>query len=372
MSHDIHAFTMPKWGLTMEKGTLTVWHKNVGDEIAAGEEICDVETEKIANGVEAPVGGVLRRQVASAGDELPIGALLGIIADTSVADPEIDAAIEKFQAEYVAPEPGEGAEAEQPEHIEVAGRRLRHLLHRGDGDAIVLVHGFGGNLENWLLNHAALCEGGRTVAALDLPGHGESTKALQSGSLDALSSAVLAYMDAVDIEQAHLVGHSMGAAICMAVARKAPDRVKSLSLLAPAGLGQPVDSAFIQGFVEASSRKQLKPVLQKLFADQELVTRQLVDDTLKYKRLEGVTGALQALAAGAISESAGLQALAELAAKRPVSVIWGEHDAVIAAPDEHAFSDAGIELHQLPDVGHMAMVEAADEVNRLIGALVDR
>jgi pyruvate dehydrogenase E2 component (dihydrolipoyllysine-residue acetyltransferase) len=363
---------MPKWGLTMEKGTLTAWNKHVGDPIVRGEEVCDVETEKIANGVESPVDGVLRRQVAAEGDELPIGALLGIIAQESVPDADIDAAVAEFEASYVPPEPGDGEEVDKPELIEVAGRRVRHLIHRGEGDAVVLVHGFGGNLENWLLNQAALCESDRTVAALDLPGHGESAKDVGTGSLDEMSSAVLAYMDAVGIGRAHLVGHSMGAAVCLALARKAPDRVKSLSLLAPAGVGQAVDPEFIHGFAEATGRKQLKPVLQKLFADSELLTRQLVDDTLKYKRLEGVREALQMLAAGAIREQADVQSLRDLSGKLPVSIIWGDKDGVIEAPDAPAFGGAGIEFHLLPGIGHMAMVEAADDVNRLIGEFLDR
>lgn len=362
---------MPKWGLTMEKGTLTVWHKQVGDKVASGDEVCDVETEKIANGVESPVSGVLRRKVASEGDVLPIGALLGIIADATVAEADIDAAVTKFQAEYVPPEASEGTEADQPQLIEVAGRRVRHLIHRGEGDAVVLVHGFGSNLENWLLNHAALCEGGHTVAALDLPGHGESAKDVRSGSLEELSSAVLAYMDAMEITQAHLVGHSLGGAVCLALVRRAPERVRSLTLLAPAGLGQKADGSYIRGFVEAASSKQLRPVMQKLFADPELVTRQLVNDTLKYKRLEGVQQALLTIAGAGIRESFGLQIVSEIASRIPLSVIWGQQDAVITAPEPQAFGDAGIELHLLPGVGHMLMVEAADEVNRLIRAQID-
>jgi pyruvate dehydrogenase E2 component (dihydrolipoamide acetyltransferase) len=372
VSAAIHAFAMPKWGLTMEKGTLTAWHKGVGDKVSSGEEVCDVETEKIANGVESPVSGILRRKVASEGDVLPIGALLGIIADASVAEADIDAAVQKFQADYVPPEAVEGAETSQPQLIEVAGRRVRHLVHRGDGDPVVLVHGFGGNLENWLLNHAALCEGGHTVAALDLPGHGESAKDVKSGSLEELSSAVLAYMDAMEFKQAHLVGHSLGGAICLAVARRAPERVRSLTLLAPAGLGQKADGSYIRGFAEATSSKQLKPVMQKLFADPELVTRQLVNDTLKYKRLEGVEQALLTIAGAGIRETVGLEAVSGITGRIPVSVIWGQQDAVITAPDQQSFSDAGIELHLLPGAGHMVMVEAPDEVNRLIRAQLDR
>ncbi len=365
--------TMPKWGLTMERGTLIAWNKAVGDRIDAAEEICDVETEKIAGGVESPAPGILRRQVANIGDNLPIGALLGVIADECVSDAEIDAAIEAFQATAAEDVEAEaGVEEVRPESIEVAGRRIRHLVQKGEGVPVVLVHGFGGNLENWMLNQAALAAAGRTVAALDLPGHGESGKDIETGSLDELAAMVLAYMDVMDFEQAHLVGHSMGAAVCVTVCRQAPERVQSLALVAPAGLGQPVDREYIQGFIGAANRKQLKPVLRKLFADEGLVTRQLVDDTLKYKRLEGVTAALEKIAGVSLGTTSSVDALNGLAARLPVLLIWGSADQVIPALEAQALSQTDTEYHRLADRGHMVQVEAADEVNRLIGTLLNR
>ena len=56
----IHALTMPKWGLTMEEGTISSWMLEVGDEIEVGSEILEVETDKIAQPVESTVEGVLR------------------------------------------------------------------------------------------------------------------------------------------------------------------------------------------------------------------------------------------------------------------------------------------------------------------------
>lgn len=50
---------LPKWGLTMEVGTLREWRKSEGDRVEAGEVIAEVETEKITNELEAPVGGVI-------------------------------------------------------------------------------------------------------------------------------------------------------------------------------------------------------------------------------------------------------------------------------------------------------------------------
>lgn len=371
MSGGIHKLTMPKWGLTMEQGTVAAWNKEPGDWVEAGEEVCDVETEKIAGGMESPVSGILRRQVASVGDELPIGALLGVIADESVSEADIDAFVANF--EVAAEDEGEGDDTPQevaPEHIEVAGRRVRHLAQVGQGTPIVLVHGFGGNLENWILNQAALAAGGRTVAALDLPGHGESLKTVDSGSLEELAGAVLAYLDFMDFEQAHLVGHSMGSAVCLTVQQRAPDRVRSLSLIAPAGVGQAVNTEYIQAFTEAQTRRQLKPVLEQLFADPGFVTRQLVDDTLKYKRLEGMTEALQAIAAHSLGDTG--RALQELTAQVPVLVIWGSADRVIPAPDSGQWQQTAVEYHRLEGMGHMVQVEAAEEVNRRIVDFLER
>ena len=62
-----------------------------------------------------------------------------------------------------------------------------------------------------------------------------------------------------------------------------PGRVRSLSLICSAGLGAEISSAYTDGFVATSSRRDLKAVLEEL-ADPGLVSRQLVDDVLKYKR----------------------------------------------------------------------------------------
>jgi len=59
----IIALTMPKWGLTMEEGTIASWLMDEGDTIEVGSEILEVETDKIAQPVESAVEGILRRQI---------------------------------------------------------------------------------------------------------------------------------------------------------------------------------------------------------------------------------------------------------------------------------------------------------------------
>lgn len=93
---DIKAIAMPKWGLEMSEGTVAKWHIGEGDTIAKGQVIMDIETDKIANEVEADADGVLKRQIAGEGETLEIGALLAVIAQEGTSDTEID----EFVASY--------------------------------------------------------------------------------------------------------------------------------------------------------------------------------------------------------------------------------------------------------------------------------
>ena len=90
---DIYPIAVPKWGIEMVEGTITNWNKSEGDAISKGDEVFEMESDKIVNVWDSPVDGILRRVLVPAGEAHPVGALLGVIADASVADSDIDAFI---------------------------------------------------------------------------------------------------------------------------------------------------------------------------------------------------------------------------------------------------------------------------------------
>ncbi|MFP3496764.1 acetoin dehydrogenase dihydrolipoyllysine-residue acetyltransferase subunit [Pseudomonas sp. SIMBA_059] len=362
----IHTLTMPKWGLSMTEGRIDIWLKQPGDRVEKGEAVLDVETDKISSSVEAPFNGVLRRVLAQSDETLPVGALLGIVVEGEATDAQIDAVIESFNAGFVASADEVQASGPSAQKVELGGRLLRYLDLGEGATPLVLIHGFGGDLNNWLFNQPALAVE-RRVIALDLPGHGESGKHLQSADAHELSHAVLALLDHLALDRVHLAGHSMGGLVALTLADQAPERIASLTLIASAGLGPDINGDYLQGFVEANHRNALKPQLTQLFSDPALVTRQMLEDMLKFKRLEGVDQALRQLNAKLFDGGRQTLDLRKVVGRQPSLVIWGSDDAII--PANHAERlQARVEI--LPGQGHMLQLEAAERVNLLMAAFL--
>lgn len=110
---DIKTLEIPKWGLSMEEGSIGKWLIQEGESFTKKQEVCEIETSKIVNALEAQFDGTLRKIIAQEGDTLPVGGVIAVCADMSVSDAEIQAFIEKLDTVAA----GKNPEIEQDEVI---------------------------------------------------------------------------------------------------------------------------------------------------------------------------------------------------------------------------------------------------------------
>ncbi|MEQ8772611.1 MAG: alpha/beta fold hydrolase, partial [Erythrobacter sp.] len=244
-------------------------------------------------------------------------------------------------------------------NAQVDGLNLRYMEAGAGEEAVLLLHGFGGDGGNWMFVTEELASDYRTIA-LDLPGHGGSDKTLPgSGKLEDMAALVLAFIETEELGAVHLVGHSFGGAVAEQVA--ATGTTRSLTLLAPLLPGLALDRTYIADFVAAKRKRELRAVLTRLVADPDAISRDMVDDVLRYMRLDGVGAALERL--GAVAREIA-QAEPRPPAARAVA-IWGEADRIIPPPGEGCLYNDHV-LHVVADAGHLPHLERPTETTRLI------
>ncbi len=362
----IEPIKVPKWGLAMEEGAIVEWHVKEGDRVSEGDDLVDIETTKITNVCEAHREGVIKRIVAQPGQTLPVGALIAVMAEGEVSDADIDAFVTTFEENF---DPDETASEEASLDIaavDIGGGRSLRVGASGKGhDAtpFVLLHGFGGDIENWTLVQEALAAT-HPVYAIELPGHGQSTKDVGDGRLEDLAGAATAAIDALDIGQCILVGHSLGGAVSVAIAAAAPDRFSGLGLVCPAMMpGGDVSADYLEAFVAASRARDLREPVSLLFDDPQLATRDMLDQVVKMKRLDGAQDALTRIKDNMLGDDPAYQSLSERlqTISAPITLIACKGDRIVGAPDAAQFP-AQTEVFWVESDSHMPQIERVDVV----------
>ena len=160
-----------------------------------------------------------------------------------------------------------------------------HFRQAGAGEpALVFVHGWGGNTDFWRANAPAFADRHR-VLLVDLPGHGQSALLQHGHTIKAFAEAVRATLDAAKVEQAVIIGHSLGAAVACRLLRDHPRRVTALVTVDGALVGYPVTEAqreqFLSRFRGASHRDEVRQFVGALF-------RQKADPALRERIVEDI------------------------------------------------------------------------------------
>lgn len=367
MTNDqIQRVTMPKWGLSMESGKVTEWLVSEGGELEEGQDVADIDTDKIAGTLESTWSGVVRALVVEAMVDVPVGGTIAVVAPADVPQEEIDAVVAAAK-EQLASGAIEDESGPKVAEVAVGGRPISYAV-LGDTESeatpVVFVHGYGGDKNSWLFVQEPI-SADRATYALDLPGHGASSKDVGDGSVATLASSLVGFVNELGLPRVHLVGHSVGGAVATVAAADPATlgKVASLTLISPAGYGPDVNAGYIRGFAEAETRRELKPHLQQLFADQSLVNRQLIDDLLKYKRLDGVDAALALIVAALLDgERSAVDVTAEQASFGGKTVaVWGAEDKVVPASNAGSLEGKAT-VHIVDGAGHMAHAEKPQAV----------
>lgn len=236
----------------------------------------------------------------------------------------------------------------------------------GTGTPVVMIHGFASDATSWAAVEAHLKH--RPIIRIDLPGHGKSPK-LRIDSFADLVREVRRTFDGLGLDTAHLVGHSLGGAISLALADTRAKRLSSLTLIAPAGLGPDINGAALSGICRATRTESLGPWLRSLVAEEDLITDSYVRLAMAGRADPNLRAAQTRLADVLFPD--GVQAFDLRAAldriDTPTRIIWGKQDAIL--PWKHALRAPGtMALHLFDGIGHMPQIECSDAVGRIIAS----
>ena len=407
-------------GEYMESVVVVEWRVKPGDTVKAGEVVAVVETAKAATEVTAPCDGTMGRILAEEGAEVGVKDPIGLIGEgepetdlEAAQEPAATAPAEKSApAAPVAPRKpgrvvaspvarkvaaregmdlaglagtgprgrikrrdveaalrGAGAAPEAASFAEEAGPLAVTRGGGGEGAPILLIHGFASDAMVWRALERALGKS-RPVIRVELPCHGHSPKR-RIGSFRELARAVTEAVDALDAGPVHFVGHSLGGAVALALADTRPQTVRSLMLVAPAGLGPEMEGAIAAGLCRAARVESLAPWLKRLVGDPAIVTEKYAAAAMQARADAGLRAAQTALADVLFPD--GTQAMDLTAAlsrvAAPARIVWGKADALL--PWRHALAAPGtVALHLLDGIGHMPHVEAPETVARILQDLI--
>jgi len=249
--------------------------------------------------------------------------------------------------------------------IELGDRKISYQ-EQGDGEPIVLLHGFCCSSDSWKEVIPLLSQNYRVIAP-DLRGYGmsQSTSPTAVIGMEEMAEDIQRLLDVLGIDKVNICGHSMGGYVSLAFAERYTDRLRSLSLVHSTALpdtenGKDARLQSIKAIEEKGMGTFLEGFIAKFFAPDRLENR---DEMTKWALEIGRRTSTET----AIGCLLGMRERPDrnhvlLSLQFPVLLLAGSHDLII--PKERTFSVDGehIQQEELKGCGHTSMFEAPKEL----------
>jgi pimeloyl-ACP methyl ester carboxylesterase len=230
----------------------------------------------------------------------------------------------------------------------------------GDSLPIVLIHGAGGTHLHWPSDIRRLPE--LRVYAVDLPGHGKSGQIGQQ-SIDAYTNSILAWMEAIKLHRAAFVGHSMGGAIALTLAKRNAEYVLGLGLIST-GARLRVNPAIMENVVNPQIFPNVVSfIISKSFSKHahprlvELATKRMYETRPSVLYGDFI----------ACDNFNMMGALATI--QTPTLIICGQNDEMTPLRYSQYLKDhiKDSKIVVIPDTGHMVMMEKHQVISKALG-----
>lgn len=248
------------------------------------------------------------------------------------------------------------------------GTRIHYVNYGKGSDALVLIHGWTMNVDNWREQIPALTKRNRVIA-IDLPGHGQSDKPQTTYSMDLFARAVDAVMRDAKVKRAVLVGHSMGTPVARQFYRKYPE--KTLAIVIVDGVLRPLGDKAMMDSIMANFRgpkyKEFGSQMLSSMFGPGLSTE--AKERIKTSNLNTpqhvLVSAMEGMADPSIwgEDKITVPVLAVMA-KNPLFPPNIEESARAIVPN--------LEFHMWDGVGHFVMMEKPKEFNESVLAFLDK
>ena len=262
--------------------------------------------------------------------------------------------------------------------LEVNGEHVAYL-DIGQGQPVILIHGFGGSMWQWEHQQQPLSAEFRLITP-DLIGSGLSTKPEVEYRPEQMLEYFIGFMDALRIRQATLVGNSMGAGLAIGMALTYPDRVSQLVLIdgLPANVRERLTSPSIKRALDTAAPSWLasfgnwlfggvmiESVLKEIVHDPALLTPAVIERSNRNRQRPGVIPPLMTVRDTLpLWESGFATRIGEI--RHPTLILWGEEDRVFPLPtgEDLQRTIKGSALVRIPNAGHIPQWERPDLANR--------